>query len=105
MSDMTTVRMGAPVGPLALIEAIRASFVEAENVYRSGSCYRFYLILRQVYPDAVAYYDGDHVITRIDDRYYDISGEVIPNRHHGPLTDEAVVKRLEACIYGKVEAV
>lgn len=45
------------------------------------------------------------ITSYIDDRYYDIGGEVIPNRHHGPLTDEAVVQRLEACVYGKVEAV
>ncbi len=66
---------------LALIKAIRESFYDSVVVYTQGSCYRFYLILKSVFPEAQAYYDSNHVITRIGDRYYDITGEVDCERH------------------------
>lgn len=58
------------------IATVRDSFIGSQQVYTEGSCYHFYLILKQVFPDAQAYYDSDHVITKIDDRFYDITGEV-----------------------------
>ncbi len=61
---------------LDFIQTIRESFVGAEQVYTRGSCYRFYLILKQVWPQAEAYYDHNHVVTEIDGRCYDITGEV-----------------------------
>jgi hypothetical protein len=60
---------------LALCAAIRNSFIGAKFIYTCGSCYQFYLILKEVFPEAVAYVNGDHFITRIGDRYYDINGE------------------------------
>lgn len=60
---------------------IRTSFVGAEHVYTNGSCYRFYKILRCIDDRAIPYYDGNHVITRIGDRYYDITGEVECGSH------------------------
>ena len=49
-----------------------------ESIYTSGSCLNFYLILRDRFSDQcpVPYYNVDHVITFIGDRYYDITGEV-----------------------------
>jgi hypothetical protein len=50
------------------------------KICTQGSCYRFYLLLKEVFPDAEAFYDMYfHVITRIDGRYFDISGEVEPS--------------------------
>ena len=60
----------------SFIKTIRESFHGSVRVYTSGSCYQFYLILKQVYPNAVAYYENDHVVTKIDNKYYDITGEV-----------------------------
>ena len=64
------------VKPEVLIERIRESFDESRLVYTQGSCYRFFLILRTVYPDAEAYYDWveGHVYTKIDGKFYDIRG-------------------------------
>lgn len=73
---------------LELIRSIRESFPQAAHVYTHGGCYRFFLILKQVYPEADAYYDSNHVITRIGDRYYDITGEVQPKRHHTLLSED-----------------
>ena len=61
------------------IQLVRDSFIESQQVYTEGSCYHFYLILKQVFPEAKAYYDADHIITKIGDRFYDITGEVLAN--------------------------
>jgi hypothetical protein len=59
-----------------LIDAVRSSFVGSIQVYTNGSCYQFYKILRCVFPTARAYFNIDHVITKIGNKYYDITGEV-----------------------------
>lgn len=58
------------------ISTVRDSFVGSQRVYTSGSCYHFYLILKQVFEDAEPWYDGEHIISKINDKFYDISGEV-----------------------------
>ena len=71
--------MSVPI--LEFIEAVRASFVGADHVYTNGSCYQFFKILKVVYPDAIAYYDNDHIISKIGNKYYDITGEVEKGKH------------------------
>ena len=66
-----------------VIAAIRDSFIGSQQVYTEGSCYHFYLILKTIFSDAEPYFDQDHIVTKIDDRYYDITGEV---RHDASLT-------------------
>jgi hypothetical protein len=61
------------------ISVIRDSFIGSQQVYTEGSCYHFYLILREVFPEAECWYDLDHVITKIDEKFYDITGEIFPN--------------------------
>lgn len=61
---------------LKFITLIRKTFGRYEEY--SGGCYKFYLILKQVFPEAIGYYNDAHVITRIGDKYYDIDGEVKP---------------------------
>ena len=38
------------------------------------NCFRFHLELLEFFPDAEPYYTGDHVITKIGDRFYDKDG-------------------------------
>jgi len=51
-------------------------------VFKYGGCYRYYLILKDRFPEAKAYWHKDpktgdvHVVTRIAGRYYDIAGEI-----------------------------
>jgi hypothetical protein len=73
----------------AFIQSIRESFPDSVRVYTLGSCYRFYLILKNIYPAAEPYYNiiEGHVITKIDGRYYDITGEVSPDGYF-PLHNE-----------------
>ena len=61
------------------ISTIRDSFIGSQQVYTEGSCYQFYLILKNVFPDAICWYDECHIITEIDGRFYDITGEVQKN--------------------------
>ena len=67
---------------LLIIKAIRLSFLESAIVYTRGACYGFYQILKAIYPQAEAYMtnNGEHIVTKIDDKYYDIQGEYIDNR-------------------------
>lgn len=48
------------------------------KVFTCGSCYRLYMMLKAICPEAIPYWsdlDG-HCITRIQDSYYDIGGKV-----------------------------
>lgn len=42
---------------------------------RSGGCYKFHLILKHIF-NGEGYYNGEHIITKIGDYYWDIDGEV-----------------------------
>lgn len=62
-----------------VISTIRNSFIGSQQVYTEGSCYHFYLILKSIFNQAEPYYDSFHVITKIDNKFYDITGEVKQN--------------------------
>ena len=62
--------------PVDFIKVIRESFDGSVYVYTKGSCYRFYEILKCMYPEAEPYYGNNHVITKVCDKFYDITGEV-----------------------------
>lgn len=62
--------------PDNIIEKIRNSFYHATVVYTRGSCGQLYKILKDIFPDAEAYENGDHVITKIGYTFYDIHGKV-----------------------------
>ena len=46
------------------------------NIFSNGSCYNFHLILKCVYPESIPYYNIDHIITKIDNIFYDINGSI-----------------------------
>jgi len=64
------------------IAVVRDSFIGSQQVYTEGSCYHFHLILKEVFPEAVPYYDADHVLTEIEGKFYDITGEVSQGYAH-----------------------
>lgn len=53
-------------------------------IYMQGGCYQFYKLLKYLFPQAIAYlvkHDDkstqfDHIITNIDGKFYDITGEI-----------------------------
>lgn len=69
------------MNPEDLIREIRESFTGSVRVYTEGSCYQFYRILKCVFPQAIAWYDMNHVITEIDGEFYDITGKVKRKSH------------------------
>lgn len=46
------------------------------NIFSKGSCLNFFCILHSIYPETECYFNIDHIISKIDDKYYDITGEV-----------------------------
>lgn len=84
---------------LKFIETIRDSFNDSIKVYTQGSCYKFYLILKEVFPEAICYYDINHVITKIGNSYYDITGEVEKGNHFPVEEDPLVHERIKQCKY------
>ena len=83
---------------LRFIQTIRESFIGSEIVYTQGSCYKFYLILKEAFPQAKAYYNSDHVITEIDGKFYDITGEV-KKTNHLLVSDHYPNSSIKDCIY------
>lgn len=66
---------------LCFIFNIRKKQATSWGWYLNGGCYYFYGMLKERFPHAEAYYDHDHIITKIDDTYYDITGEVEKKNH------------------------
>jgi hypothetical protein len=64
------------------VKKISSLIRETFGIYpqMGGGCYKFHLILKEVFPWAQCYYNSNHVITRIGLRYYDINGEVKPTK-------------------------
>lgn len=56
-------------------------------IFTNGSCLNFHLILRQVWPEGEFLFNIDHIITRIDGRCYDITGEVKDVEGYAPYRD------------------
>lgn len=71
---------------LDFIRFVRESFEGSEYVYQNGSCYWFARILKLLYPGGELWeFIGDHVIFKLDGKFYDIRGEVnVGTRHIVP---------------------
>lgn len=63
---------------LEFIKLISDSHNSMETIFTSGSCYNFYLILKNRFPSTIGMYDyiQGHVVSQIDGRLYDITGEL-----------------------------
>lgn len=70
------------ISPNDFLRLLRESDEFIEVIYLNGGCYKLSNILKEIYEGSVQYvvsYEGinyDHVITKIEDKYYDIKGEV-----------------------------
>lgn len=79
------------VEPINFINTLRESDTYIPYIYLHGGCYQFYKVLKLLYPrKAVAYKvkttqlsDYDHILTKIDGKYYDITGEVQSDTYFG----------------------
>lgn len=57
-----------------MIAAIRIGIKGGEHRFKNGGCFQLHMVLKMIWHDAVAWYDGEHVITQIENSYYDIDG-------------------------------
>lgn len=76
---------------IEFITTVRSSFGASIAIYTTGNCYQFYEILKVVFPKSEPYESGGHVITKIDDKFYDIRGEVdVTNINAIPVSDDRI---------------
>ena len=66
------------ITPSKLINSLRKTDRYIEIIYTHGGCYKFYEFLKSIYPEAEAYLSPqlNHVITKIDNNFYDITGKL-----------------------------
>lgn len=63
---------------LSFLYELKNAYTENPNIYMQGSCFRLFKMLKTIWPDSNPYYsqvDG-HWITEINNRFYDINGEI-----------------------------
>lgn len=58
-----------------LISRIRDCHPNMHLIYKFGGCYRFYLVLKVIWPEAEAWWDYSHVYSKIGKAWYDIDGK------------------------------
>lgn len=78
-----------------LISQIRDSFNGSIEVYTKGSCIRFCMILKTVFPKGIILYNSDHAIFELNNRFYDITGEVVKLSSHIPIEEYGILKCYE----------
>jgi hypothetical protein len=63
---------------IKFINAIRKSDKYIEMIYMNGGCYQFHLLLKTFFPDCTPFINADknHVITKHEGKFFDITGEV-----------------------------
>lgn len=66
---------------LAIIKRIRESFDDSVEVYTSGSCVKFCMILKEMLPTGNILYNSDHAIFEYKNKYYDILGYAHKTNH------------------------
>jgi len=62
---------------LNILSILRDTHPDMVKIYREGSCIDLFLLLRQIFPEADAYWDDNHIVTKIGKYYYDIDGVVL----------------------------
>ena len=70
--------MNKELNILQFIDNLRNSDRYIETIYTEGGCYQFYLLLGSMFIGCTPLIsrDKDHIVTRYDNKYYDITGEV-----------------------------
>lgn len=71
------------MNPLIIIDALRKSDEYIEHIYTQGSCYKFHLFLKVLYPMAIPLIDskGVHIVTEICGEIFDITGKKTNKLH------------------------
>ncbi len=78
------------------IDALRESDGYIEMIYSFGSCYKFHLLLKKLFPECEPYIGElrGHVISEYKGKFYDITGEVSPDEFY-PMNEDDVLEASE----------
>lgn len=78
------------MNPDTIITAIRESDLYINNIYLRGGCYQFHKIIKAIFSDAEPYINEtkDHVVSKIGNKLYDITGCV--TGEYSPLLDQDI---------------
>lgn len=63
----------------------KSSTGQIEDIFTHGGCYKFYEIAKLLFPSAEAWYDGDHVVVKLDGTFHDINGTVSDTENFIPI--------------------
>ena len=63
------------------IEHLRSEVENAPHIFTNGKCFEFCDIMKYVFPEGEIWYDSDHAIFKLGDRFYDINGQTKKGRH------------------------
>ncbi len=66
---------------ILFISRFRETIPNSIPKYMNGGCYLFYKVIKERFPSAVAYYNSDHVVTKVDGKFFDVTGEVKITNH------------------------
>lgn len=74
---------------LKIIDALRESDFYVQAIFTEGSCYRFYIFLKAIFPQSTPYLNNkrNHIATKIGDNLYDITG-IVNSSDFEPLKNE-----------------
>ncbi len=66
------------ITPLKVISSLRDADYYMKIIFVQGGCYKFHLFLKSLFPDSIPLLDEEkgHVVTLINGKMYDITGEV-----------------------------
>jgi len=78
-----------------LISQIRDSFDGSVEVYTKGSCIKFCMVLKTVFPRGIIFYNSDHATFELNNRFYDITGEVAKPNNSIPIEEYGILKCYE----------
>lgn len=71
--------------PVEVLAAVRDLHPEMLQIGMHGKCFRIYLLLKAIFPQAKPFWNMNHVITEIDGEYWDIRGRVIADADYMPM--------------------
>src|ERR1035437_1460598 len=66
------------MNPLEIIEPLRQSDKYITTIFMQGSCFQFFQFLKSIFKEAIPCMSihKDHVVTLIDGKMYDITGQI-----------------------------
>ena len=77
---------------LKIIQRIRESFDGSVEVFTQGSCVKFAMILKQIFPDGRTLSDLNHAIFELQGMCFNVNGIANKTRRHIPLEDYGILQ-------------